>query len=213
MPVDLSRFVTPLRLIFWGVLLCVFDFHFSWLSGGEGLRLDVLSDFVGMILILIGIFRIVRLVPPGESGPLVFVGCIAVVSTAVALMEHMVFKRPAPLVWALHLLGLAELVAILMFCRSMRSLCFREGLTHPMKSWTVTFWLFFAIYLIPLGAFHLAVLVAMATGSSFQFDLGVAGLLLLPVFFWPLVHFFVSTSRMTRAARSPIARTAAAPVQ
>jgi hypothetical protein len=62
--------------------------------------------------------------------------------------------------------------------------------------------LFVLIYLVPLGSFYLLSMAAAVTGRSFNFDLGPAGLLVLPVFAVPLVHLFVSTSRMRRAAEA-----------
>ncbi|WP_308494902.1 hypothetical protein, partial [Mycobacterium kansasii] len=44
-------------------------------------------------------------------------------------------------------------------------------------------------------------------GSPFHVDLGPAALLLLPVFGIPLIHFFVSTTRMKTDAESPSPRT------
>jgi hypothetical protein len=60
--------------------------------------------------------------------------------------------------------------------------------------------LFVVIYVLPLGFLYAAGAFMIALGTSFYFDLGVAGLLLLPVFAIPLVHLFISTARMKRAA-------------
>ena len=43
--------ISSLRLIFWGGLLCIFDIAFTMRSGHSGYRLDLLNDFVGMIMI------------------------------------------------------------------------------------------------------------------------------------------------------------------
>jgi len=95
----------------------------------------------------------------------------------------------------------------------MRSVCRDAGLSRPADSWRTTLVLFGVIYVIPLGFLHGAVLVAMATRTEFRIDLGPAVLLLLPVFFWPLVHLFISTSRMARAAGASIGASSAAVVQ
>ena len=203
-PETLARFRVPLRLIFWGGLLCLFDFWFTSGSKRSGFKLDILNDFVGMILITVGVFRIVAAMPPGkERRTLNLIGTVAVFSTLAAFLGHLVFEHPEPLSWALSILSLAELWAILVFCAIMGSACRHGGLDAASRSWNTTFVLFFVIYLIPLGFFHLAALVAMGTRSEFRIDLGPAGLLLLPVFFWPMVHFFVSTSRMARAVPGP----------
>jgi len=49
---------------------------------------------------------------------------------------------------------------------------------------------------------YLAGMFAMLTGNSFHFNLGLTGLLLPPVFIVPVVHLFVSTSRMKRECES-----------
>lgn len=50
----ISKAVTPLRMIFWGALLCILDFSFSSYSsrnGGpaSGFQFDILNDLLGMI--------------------------------------------------------------------------------------------------------------------------------------------------------------------
>jgi hypothetical protein len=47
-----------LQLIGWGVLLCIFDLWFSRTTNGVGYRIDLLSDAVGLLLILIGVWRL-----------------------------------------------------------------------------------------------------------------------------------------------------------
>ena len=45
----------------------------------------------------------------------------------------------------------------------------------------------------------------MLAGESFNVDLGPAGLVLQVVFAIPLIHLFVATSRMARAAEAGVA--------
>src|SRR5262245_35049490 len=49
----LARTVLPLRAIFWGVLLCVFDFNLF--LGSRRYQVDILSDAFGMVLIAGGV--------------------------------------------------------------------------------------------------------------------------------------------------------------
>ena len=53
-----NQAITPLRLIFWGGLLCIFDFHLTQTTNGHGFKFDVLSDALGSILIAVGVFRL-----------------------------------------------------------------------------------------------------------------------------------------------------------
>lgn len=84
----------------------------------------------------------------------------------------------------------------------MRWFCDEAGLWEAVRSWRTTTVLFVVIYLLPLGLFHLAAIWAMVSSTSFNIDLGPAGLLLLPVFAIPVVHLFISTSRMKRGAEA-----------
>ena len=99
------------------------------------------------------------------------------------------------------IISLADLlIAVLVFCVAMRWLSTEADLETAARSWTTTIWLVTLIYLIPLGFFYIAATVALVTGTSFNINLGPAGLLLLPVFCLPLIHLFISTSRMRSEA-------------
>lgn len=204
-PIDrrtrLLRAVGPLRWIFWGGLLCLFDFSITSTSNGTGIRFDLLNDFLGMLLITAGVFRLGSIeIARSYTRAFGFVKAVAVVSAVEALFGHFVFERPAFVSFLSQVFALAELAAMLVFCLTMRLYCLAADLEASARSWKTTTTLFLVIYALPLGAFYLASAVAVATESSFNLDLGLAGLLLLPVFFAPLLHFFMSTSRMAREA-------------
>jgi energy-coupling factor transporter transmembrane protein EcfT len=85
----------------------------------------------------------------------------------------------------------------------MRMLCIEGNLAKSVRSWRLTTILFAVIYFLPLGLFYAAHLFAIVTRQSFIINLPPATLLLLiPIFAIPLVHFFISTSRMKREAES-----------
>lgn len=197
----LSLMITPLRLIFWGGLLCLIDITFTQKVNGSGFKFDLLDDFVGMVLITTGVFRLARFAPSHSYAKgMAFVKVVAVVSTFKALIDHVAF--PAPDVWsfAWTFFSIAELAAIVLFCSNMHLLCRSMELDWPARSWKTTTTLFVCLYAIPLGLFYVAGLIALATGKSFHLNLGPAGLLAVVVFAIPLFHFFASTSRMARAA-------------
>lgn len=194
---DLRRAATPLRLIFWGGLLVILDFRIST----PEFRFDVLNDFFGMILITVGVFKLAALdETPSYRRGLRFVQVVSVLGTIKAFVGHFVFATE-PL-WDIGwtLFSLVTLAAIVVFCFTMRLLCRIHGLERPAASWKTTSILFILIYLLPLGAFYVASLVAMLGEKSFNLNLGPAGLFLVLVFVIPLIHLFVSTSRMKRAA-------------
>ena len=198
---SLAATITPLRLIFWGALLCLIDINFSQTVNGSGFKFDLLDDFIGMSLITAGVFRFAGFTPSHSyAKSMAFVKVVAVVSTFKALLDHFVFRAPAVWNFAWTFFALLELGAIVLFCSNMHLLCRALELDWPARSWKTTATLFGCIFAVPLGLFYSASLIATLLGRSFHFSLGILGLLLLPVFAIPLFHFFASTSRMARAA-------------
>lgn len=196
-PPLLPPLLAPLRAIFWGALFCLFDFTISETSGGDGWRFDFINDFAGMLMIAWAVFRLSAVeVDERYRIALGFVKIVAVCGCVVALHRHLIYDVP-PLISVLEgLYGFLSMAATVVFCVAMQWLSRHGGLARSEQSWRFTTLLFIVIYLLPLGLFHLASLAAVLTGESFHLDLGPAGLLVLPVFFIPLVHFFISTSRM-----------------
>ncbi len=191
---EIHRAITPLRMVFWGGLIVVFDFSIN--------GFDLINDVIGMILIAIGVFQLASFdVGPRYRGFMTFARIMAIVGVIGSLLSQVGGLR-GELGILLMLVGLAELVATILFCVAMRLLSERYGLAQAAQSWRTTTLLFVLIYLIPLGGFYLIALGAILAGESFHINLGPAGLLLLPIFFVPLVHLFVSTSRMKRAAQA-----------
>jgi hypothetical protein len=196
--------VTPLRLIFWGGLLCVFDITISSTTNGYGFKFDILNDAVGVLLILIGVVKLMNFsVDQRYDTAMQFVLVVTVVALLDAIRAHFIMPLPNLVSFALSVFGIVRLVAVIVFCVAMCWLCQSRRLPESAASWVVTTWLFVLIYLLPLGFFYLAAAIAIASNTSFNINLGPAGLLLLPVFALPIIHLFVSTSRMKREAMSP----------
>lgn len=173
------------------------DFHISSTSNGEGWRFDFLNDFAGMVTITWAVFRLSRIeVEPRYAIAMGFLKIVAVLGCVKALHGHLIYDTPLLISLLINLQGFLAMAATVIFCVAMQWLSRHAGLERSARSWKVTTILFIVIYLIPLGLFYLASLVATATGESFSINLGMGGLLLVPIFLIPLVHFFVSTSRM-----------------
>lgn len=207
-PPPVSTITSPLRGIFWGGLLCVLDFHISSTSNGEGWRFDFLNDFAGMLVITWAVFRLSRIeVEPRYAIAMLFLKIVAVLGCAKALHGHLIYDTPLLISLLINLQGFLAMAATVIFCVAMQWLSRHVGLERSAGSWKVTTILFIVLYLIPLGLFYLASLAATATGESFRINLGIGGLALIPVFLIPLVHFFISTSRMRdeAMARNPLA--------
>jgi hypothetical protein len=207
-PHYIQQAISPLRMIFWGGLLCVFDFSFSRTVNGNGFKFDILNDFVGSILIAIGLSSLAR-APVHEryATVMLFVQVVAVIAVFDSLREHFILPLSPPVHLILNVLDLVYLASIVAFCIAMRWFCETAALPTAANSWSTTTSLFVLLYLLPLGAVHLLTMFTIATGTSFNINLGPAGLLLLPLFAVPLIHLFVSTSRMQSAAElAPISK-------
>lgn len=183
--------------------MCVFDINFSKTINGEGWRFDILNDAVGLILITVGVFMLSKVyVHPRYLRSMTFIKVIACFSTLDALHDHFIYRGPAILPFISSILSVASLIAMVLFCIAMKWFCIEGKLDRSARSWQITTILFTIIYLVPLGFFYLAAAVAILTNNSFNLNFGAAGLLLLPIFAIPLIHLFVSTSRMKNEAQS-----------
>ena len=197
----ITQAITPLRMIFWGGLLCLFDLSFTQTSNGTGFKFDILNDAVGVVMITVGVFRLSSLpVHAKFETAMSFVKVVAVLSILDAICDHVITPLPAPVQLILQLFGIATLAAMITFCVAMRWLSNVARLPHSEASWRTTTNLFVFIYAIPLGLIHLLGMAAIASGTSFNLNVGPLGLLLLPIFAIPIIHLFVSTSRMQREA-------------
>ena len=190
---EIGRAITPLRLIFWGGLICVFDFKIN--------NFDLFHDLVGVIMIAFGVFSLAQLrVHENYAKAMLIIRIVVAISCLVTLMEQFRIRYSEFVGFTLSMFGIVELLAIVLFCLAMYWLCGAADLKSSTRSWGTTTNLFAIIYLIPLGLFYFAASIAIATGKSFNINLGPAGLLLIPVFFIPLIHLFISTSRMKTEA-------------
>jgi len=176
-----------LRFVFWGGLVCVLDIKIN--------NFDLLNDVVGMLLITLGVFGLGKQ-EGGESyrKAMAFVKPVAVVSTLVTLLE----QGGVSLGVAGHVISMLTLAGIYVFCRAMITLANHHGLLKSAASWRMTSVLFLVIYIVPLGTLSVMILAAHITGDSFNVNVGnpALGILLIGVFFIPLIHLFISTSRM-----------------
>jgi hypothetical protein len=198
---SIKKAVSPLRMIFWGGLLCIFDINFTQTTNGQGFKCDLLDDSVGALLILIGICKLSAIrVHERYAAVMRFIQVVSVLALINTIRAHFIFPLPVVLQLAIEVLGVVTLAAIIAFCVAMRWLCEEAHLNNVARSWAFSTALFFVIYVIPLGALYVMSAWATIAGKTFHIDLGPAGLLLLPVFAIPLIHLFVSTSRMKRAA-------------
>lgn len=193
-------------MIFWGGLLCVFDFTFSQTTSinGEvssGFRFDILNDFIGMLLITAGVFKLtVYEIDSAYRRSMTFIVICSILNCIEAFMGHFIFRSPIVFDIMSNLLGLASLLATVMFCTAMNKLSMAYSLHQSAASWRTTRMLVIAIWAIPLGLLYVIGLGSILTGRPFHLNIGPLIIPVLLVFVVPLIHLFMSTSRMRREA-------------
>ena len=202
--VEIFHAVRPLRHIIWGTLLVLLDFAVTLTSGTEGFRIDLLNDTVGMALITAAVARLRRIpVSASYAARMKFVHWVAILAVIESAIGHLIFAQPWLLSFLLQILGMAEIVALLLFCACMRDLCVEGMLAEAGRKWRTTLALFVALYGIPFGLLQIAGIITMSTGGSFHIDLGLGALIIGAIFFVPLVSFFRTTRAMARSAEMP----------
>jgi hypothetical protein len=191
---QLKTVVGPLRMIFWGGLLIVLDFRIN--------GFDLLNDVLGMLLITWGVGKLSGFpVSARYRSLMLFVLVMALLSLVKSvIMQFDARAISQAILMLLLLISMLSLVAIVIFCGCMLEFCLKAGLGPAGNSWRTTRVLFIVIYLIPLGACYLILAASMLGGRPFDYNLGTWALLLIPIFFVPLIHLFISTSRMKRGA-------------
>lgn len=190
---DIQKSITPLRLIFWGGIICILDFKIN--------GFDIINDVIGTFMIAYGVFKLADIqVHNRYAAAMKYVKIISILCIFQAIVDNFNYNVPDILSILLLLFGLAKVIAIVVFCIAMGWFCEVASLVKSRQSWKITTILFTVIYLIPLGLFYLISILTMASGESFNIDLGPSALILLVVFCVPLIHLFISTSRMKNEA-------------
>lgn len=197
MPPDfLLPAISPLRVIFWGGLLCVFDLSFSQTTNGHGFRFDVLNDALGMGMIVWGVSSLKWISIGSRYEHLLWwVHVVAVLAFVEALLEHFIMPVPPPVQLVAYLFGLAKLAAVIAFCVAMQWFCEAAWFPEVAQSWNVSKWLYVVIYAVPTGLLQIGALAALARGRSISLNFGPATILLLALALVPLIHLFVSIRR------------------
>ncbi|MGE5612270.1 MAG: hypothetical protein ACM359_23685 [Bacillota bacterium] len=201
--------IRPLRLIFWGGLVWLLDFRLQHQFNGWGIRFDILNDAIGTGMIAVGVFRLAKMWDDRRyARAMRIVQIIAVLSVAKAVLENFVVPIPMFVGALLTLFTVCQFMAMVVFCMAMRWFCQGAWLDSAARSWLITAGLFLGIYVLLLGLLYLYSFVAAWRGSPLILTLPASShwprvqllVVMNGVFLVPIIHLFVSTSAMVRAA-------------
>ncbi|QIZ71408.1 hypothetical protein [Oxynema aestuarii] len=193
-----------LRLIFWGILICLVDVTLSKPVDWGSVQFDLVHDFIGMLLMVYGTIHLSKIKIGGcYPKSMSFVKNVTILGAIDALHEHFIYEFP---LWVLALrifYFFASLVAIIVFCVAMRYFSQKVGFSKSIKRWKTTGLLFWFIYLIPFFFFCLIFGIAILAKTSINYTFHPFWMLvLLPVTLTPWIHGLVSLSTMKSEAQS-----------
>jgi hypothetical protein len=198
------RAIAPLRTVFAGGLLCILNFQIN--------RFDILNNTVGAVFIAVGVFQLGRLsVNDRYATVMLFARVISVLYVFESIRAQVTMATSGAIEILVYIFSLACLAAAILFCLAILWLCQEAGLPRASRSWAVTTILIGVFYGLPLAA--LTVMGMFATVLSpalFDFSAivppGLAVpfiiLIIIVLLLTPLIHFFISTSRMKREAEA-----------
>lgn len=178
------------KYIFWGIIL-------------SGFKIGGINLPIGMFLVCLGIFSLAK--QPGgvrQEKYMLYVKVMAILFLVEAIFRNFPFIENRRLFFLL--LALPGLVAIHIFCLAMRDMCEVYELSKSLASWKITQLIFAIFYGIPMCLLYLFWIRAMMTGNLFdvlaqtkqvvQRSLWIA----VAVCLAPLIHFFISTTLMSK---------------
>jgi len=190
---EIASIAGSLDFICWGVGIWVIDVTVNL---GTNYNFDIINDFLGIVLIGCGVFRLGR-IDVGERyrNMLAFVKAVVFLAGLQALSDNLGLRTPKAVSAVLSLLELLKALGIILFCRAMVWLCSELGFSRAAGSWRVTLLLYVFTCLVP--AWLLGVIGLLRGGGRITLDIGIIPtVLVLSAFtFVPLIHFFVSAWR------------------
>lgn len=204
----MQHIIRNLNLIFWGAIIVFLDFSFSKTMNGTGIKIDLINDFVGSIMICVGVSRIAKLQIsiPSYKTSIRFVIVASVLQILFSVLDFVVIKTPEIIITIKNIAGLFIYLGIVMFCRAMMFFSMEGVLKESQKRWKIAKYLFLWVYLIPFGTFVLL-------GESFfllyneryesQIYSGMKGrMIIFAILLIPIIYGLVTIHTMKKEIRA-----------
>lgn len=215
--VDVQLTIRPLRKIFWGVLLCIIDFKIKFGFSGVLYRLDLLSDTIGMIMVIVGVSRVASTYKGIDVDDwFAFSLVCAWLTFALTIFELFVGDEVAWYRFLSGMVSLFSMMAAALFCFAMHYVALDGQLLRSADRWKRTS---IVVLVWWAGGSIVAQLTALAIwmgwmlnpsqwltsqpGLAAVFGALVALTLLFCVLFAPVISFWRSTSQMQRELGRP----------
>ncbi len=203
---DVLGTIAPVRLIICGALLGIFDYVPVALDGPH-VRVDVLNDLLGAVLVAVGVFRLARLrVHPAWNdhygASMKFVRMVAVLAVVDAALGFAAFERSRTWVVWLSALGILKVLAFCLLWICYRWVLLAGPFPASRRLWFIAISAFVVMLMVPgcyyygfrmLGAMHGGLPEKVSPLSAAFFGLFVGA---------PLVLMFRATYTLGSEARA-----------
>ena len=102
------RLYRDLNLIFWGLLIILFDLSFSRTTNGIGLKIDLINDLIGAVMIYSAVYRIskIQISDPSYKFSIRFALIASVIQIFVSTSDFFVYGTS-------HFISIIEGISIL----------------------------------------------------------------------------------------------------
>ena len=192
------QLIRNINLIFWGTLIVIIDFSFSSTTNGTGIKFDVINDFIGSIMIFIGLSKIskIELMDTSFQSNMNFSVIASGIHILYSISDFFIYPIPDFINTLKNLLDLVVGWGLVTFAGAKIILTTQSSLDKSLKKWIMTRNLLLWIYFLPL-----AVLTVISEITSFvkqyrfnwAIEFGLGGkigfillviILLIPIIYW-----------------------------
>lgn len=173
--------IKNINFIFWGVIIIMIDFSYSWTSYGKGYKFDLFNDFFGSIMLLIGIWGLSKIRIQHKAYILTMKVCLTAsfVQIFLAFSDFYVYNITQHVESVLNIINLIIDFSLVLFSTAMIILSQKAELTKSLKHWTNTKNLLFWIHFLPFAILTvISEIMTLIRGYRFNWDVefGLEGL-------------------------------------
>lgn len=176
----MAQLIKSLNLIFWGVLIIIFDFSYTSTTNGVGIKFDFINDFLGSIIVFIGIVNISKMELLDVSFKKKMNYCVlaAIFQILFAISDFFIYQTLDVINTLTNLMNLMIDWALVVFAGSMIILSTKIGLNASLRRWKIVKKLFFWINFLPFAILIVfSEIMTLTNGFRFywQSEFGITG--------------------------------------
>lgn len=205
---QLSR---DLNLIFWGILIILIDLSFWRTVNGSGIKIDLVNDLIGAIVIYSAVARIGKIEIQNDNyiKKMLFAVLAAGIQFFFALADFVIMEVPHLFNVIGSFLSLGVIWGGIKFCESMSLLSIEKSLMQSEQRWIKVKKLVLWIYFIPsiIGTL-LNLLLSFYKGKKYEWHIdmglseGIGFVILVILIIAPMIYALFTIQLMLREIRT-----------